>query len=205
MYSPLKQSKLPVDAFYVMDLPVSWDINRDLILSKRKNLLALLHPDRAEAPKDAEAHFQTVSNSSKTLLHDVSRAKHILDLGWGRQLLAEGSKGETLVDPVEMLEIMEVADQIPSLDAVSLADVKQVWNRRHLTETERTHSKIQHLIDVTASHVKNLELLPCAKDDAAITSAVDEIEISAGRMQFINRIIEACAKRERQIEGIDVD
>ncbi|KAH0487882.1 MAG: uncharacterized protein KVP18_002164 [Porospora cf. gigantea A] len=188
-----------------MDLPVSWNINRDLILSKRKNLLALLHPDRAEAPKDAEAHFQTVSNSSKTLLHDVSRAKHLLDLGWGLKLLAEGGNGETLVDPAEMLEIMEVADQIPSLDAASLASLKQEWSRRHLAETERTHSKIQHLIDVTARHVKNLELLPGVKDDAAITSAVDAIEVSAGRMQFVNRILEACAKRERQIEGIEVD
>jgi len=78
------------NAFTILGLPLSFEIDRKLLHRKYIRAVATHHPDRAmdmQSRSKAEHMSAVINGAHRTLLDDESRANHLLLLLGGCQLL----------------------------------------------------------------------------------------------------------------------
>lgn len=104
--------------FALFDIPASFEIDKQILVSRFRELQTQLHPDKFAAKSDAERRWSLqaasfVNEGYQTLLGDLSRAVYILQING----ISIDEETDTQMDPMFLMEQMELRESIESAES----------------------------------------------------------------------------------------
>ncbi|MFK7860201.1 MAG: Fe-S protein assembly co-chaperone HscB [Granulosicoccus sp.] len=119
--------------FELFDIPDSFRIDKDHLVSRYRELQTQLHPDKFASGTDAERRWSLqaasyVNEGYQTLLDDLSRAAYILQLNG----IAVDEETDTQMDPMFLMEQMELRESLELAETSADPLVKLASIRKQL-------------------------------------------------------------------------
>jgi len=114
------QLDLSRNFFELFDLPASFKIDSDKLVSRFRELQQQLHPDKFASGSDAERRWSLqaasyVNEGYQTISKDISRAAYILHLNG----ISIDEETDTQMDPMFLMEQMELRESLESAESAS--------------------------------------------------------------------------------------
>lgn len=112
------QLDLSSSFFELFDIPASFEIDKELLVSRYRELQTKLHPDKFASRPDAERRWSLqaasfVNEGYHTLLNDLARACYILKLNG----ISIDEETDTQMDPMFLMEQMELRESLESAES----------------------------------------------------------------------------------------
>jgi len=119
--------------FELFDFSDSFEIDKDQLVERYRELQTQLHPDKFASGSDAEKRWSLqaasyVNDGYRTLLDDLQRAAYMLQLNG----IAVDEETDTHMDPMFLMEQMELREALESAEASSDPFTELAGIRRQL-------------------------------------------------------------------------
>jgi len=170
------QADFTQNHFELFGLPVDFDVDREALSLRYRDLQRAAHPDRFANASDQERRLSVqraaqINEAFQTLKQPLSRARYLLDLK-GKPL----DESDTAMDSAFLMEQMELRERIEGVRAA--ADPFQTLSevRGELEERERFlvtelgtffHEGSDHSLDQARQAVRKLQFFQKLLDEVA--------------------------------------
>ena len=186
--------------FKLLGLPVSFDINKELLNSNYHDIQKTVHPDNFANASDLERRLSVqkaaqINDALETLKNPLRRSIYLLSL-YGIEL----TENDTSIDPAFLMEQMELRENLSQVGSKDdpLAELDEIL--------DDVKSRINQVIKGLAQVFQ--QLLPTDKQEPQQISAVQEKQllkeatVQVLKMQFLNRLQEECLNKEEDLADL---
>lgn len=182
--SVMTQDILTCDFFQLFDVPVSFDVDMDLVHQRYMDLQKAVHPDKfvnasAQEKRISMQHTSRINEAVNTLKQPVDRALYLLklkgmDINFENETTMDAS---FLMEQMEMREalseVREKEDPLAELDRVG-ADIK-VKTEEMMNDFSSCYEKDR--LDEARELIRKMQFMQKAKKEISDISAVIEDEL----------------------------
>ena len=183
--------------FKLLGLPVSFDINKELLNSNYHDIQKTVHPDKFANASDLERRLSVqkaaqINDALETLKNPLRRSIYLLSL-YGIELTGN----DTSIDPAFLMEQMELRENLSQVGSKDdpLQELDEILDDVKL----RINQVIKELAQVFQ------QLLPAENQESQQISTVQEkqllkeAKVQVLKMQFLNRLQEECLNKEEDL------
>ncbi len=183
--------------FKLLGLPVSFDINKELLNSNYHDIQKTVHPDKFANASDLERRLSVqkaaqINDALETLKNPLPRSIYLLSL-YGIELTGN----DTSIDPAFLMEQMELRENLSQVGSKDdpLQELDEILDDVKL----RINQVIKELAQVFQ------QLLPAENQESQQISTVQEkqllkeAKVQVLKMQFLNRLQEECLNKEEDL------
>ena len=183
--------------FKLLGLPVSFDINKELLNSNYHDIQKTVHPDKFANASDLERRLSVqkaaqINDALETLKNPLPRSIYLLSL-YGIELTGN----DTSIDPAFLMEQMGLRENLSQVGSKDdpLQELDEILDDVKL----RINQVIKELAQVFQ------QLLPAENQESQQISTVQEkqllkeAKVQVLKMQFLNRLQEECLNKEEDL------
>ena len=186
--------------FKLLGLPVSFDINKELLNSNYHDIQKTVHPDKFANASDLERRLSVqkaaqINDALETLKNPLPRSIYLLSL-YGIELTGN----DTSIDPAFLMEQMGLRENLSQVGSKDdpLQELDEILDDVKL----RINQVIKELAQVFQ------QLLPAENQESQQISTVQEkqllkeAKVQVLKMQFLNRLQEECLNKEEDLADL---
>ena len=186
--------------FKLLGLPVSFDINKELLNSNYHDIQKAVHPDNFANASDLERRLSVqkaaqINDALETLKNPLRRSIYLLSL-YGIEL----TENDTSIDPAFLMEQMELRENLSQVGSKDdpLTELDEI--------IDDVKSRINQVIKGLAQVFQ--QLLPADKQEPQQISTsqekqlLKEAKVQVLKMQFLNRLQEECLNKEEDLADL---
>ena len=176
------QAELTKNYFELFGLPISFEIENEVLSLRYRDLQRAVHPDRFASASDHERRLSVqqaalINEAFRTLKTPLSRARYLLEL---RDVKIDDT--DTSMDPGFLIEQMELREQLGAVPDAADSFTALDECRNNIEDRERA------MIDVL-------------KNDFAegTSSALEHARETVRKLQFMQRLLDEAADMEEEL------